>query len=45
MMVEEDKRSAIEAGCADYATKPLNLKSVTEKIILHLESNSNVLTT
>ena len=36
---DEDRLSALEAGCDDYECKPLNLKRVTEKICQLLESS------
>lgn len=38
--LEEERISALEAGCDDYETKPLNLKGLTEKILQHLTSPS-----
>lgn len=36
----QERISALEAGCDDYESKPLNLKGLTEKILQHLASSS-----
>lgn len=36
--MDEDRLSALEAGCDDYESKPLDLKRLTEKIVALLDS-------
>jgi len=38
--MEEDKHRALEAGCSDYATKPVDFPDLLAKIAAHLDARS-----
>ncbi len=38
--MEEDKARALEAGCCDYATKPVDFPALLTKIAVHLNADS-----
>jgi DNA-binding response OmpR family regulator len=37
--MEEDKARALEAGCCDYATKPVDFPALLTKIAAHLDAD------
>ena len=37
--MEEDRARALEAGCCDYATKPVDFPRLLTKIATHLDAN------
>ena len=38
--MEEDKHRALEAGCSDYATKPVDFPDLLAKIAAQLDARS-----